>query len=231
LILAVFVLPGFVTLLLRERMFAVRDEVTAFERLLNALYYSAVIYAILLAAGALLGIDKGDVVGLYKGQKSLGEDLLAAAIIALGLPVLIALAGLWWRRSRRVRPWFLAVLGISPSHTVSSGWNEAFGRGKTPMLRVTLRDGRVVGGYFGEGSLAGYSEHAHDLFIAERWAIDPQTDWFREVAAGTEGLWIGREDIVSIEFYARPPDPPEPSEEPAAQGDPQSDGGATMGST
>jgi hypothetical protein len=120
LILAVFVLPGFVTLLLRERTFAVRDEVTAFERLLNALYYSAVIYATVLAAGALLGIDKGDVVGLDEGRKSLDEDLSAAAIIALGLPVLIALVGLWWRRSRRVRPSFLAVLGISPSHTPSA---------------------------------------------------------------------------------------------------------------
>jgi hypothetical protein len=26
------------------------------------------------------------------------------------------------------------------------------------MLRVTLKDGRVVGGYFGDGSLAGYSQ-------------------------------------------------------------------------
>ena len=48
LILAVFVLPGFVTLLLRERMFAVRGEDTPFERLLNALYYSALVYAVAL---------------------------------------------------------------------------------------------------------------------------------------------------------------------------------------
>jgi Family of unknown function (DUF6338) len=189
LILALFVLPGFVTLLLRERMFAVRDEVTSFERLLNALYYSAVVYAIVLGAGALLGLDKGDVVGLYNGRKSLEEDLLAAALIALALPMSVALAGLWWRASDRIRPWVLALLGISPSHTVSSGWNEAFGRTTTQMLRVTLRDGRVVGGYFGDGSLAGYSEQAQDLFIAERWSIDPATDWFTEKAAGNEGLW------------------------------------------
>jgi len=209
-----------VTLLLRERMFAVRDEVTAFERLLNALYYSAVIYAIVLGTGALLGVDKGDVVGLYHGRKSLGEDLLAAGIIALVLPTLIALAGLWWRGSRTVRPLVLGVFGISPSHSVSSGWNEAFGRTTTPMLRVTLRDGRVVGGYFGAGSLAGYSEHAHDLFIAERWAINPKNDWFAEKAAGTEGLWIGREDIVSIEFYARPADQQDQAKEPVADSDP-----------
>lgn len=212
LILAVFVLPGFVALLFRERMFAVRGEDTAFERLLNALFYSALIYAIVLAVGALDGLDKGDIVAFYKGEKSLRQDLAAAALIALALPFAIALAGLWWRQSQRVRPFLLATLNISPSHSVSSGWNEAFGRGTTPMIRVTLKDGRVVGGYFGQGSLAGYSEHAHDLFIAERWSIDPESDWFTEIAAGSEGLWIGREEIASIEFYKRPADLPESDE-------------------
>jgi Family of unknown function (DUF6338) len=75
-------------------------------------------------------------------------------------------------------------------------------------LRVTLKDGRVVGGYFGDGSLAGYSEHAQDLYIAERWSISPENDWFTEAARDTEGLWIARDEIVSIEFYRRPPDPP-----------------------
>jgi hypothetical protein len=51
LILALFVLPGFVTLLIRERTYAVRGEDTPFKRLLNALYYSALIYAVALGAG------------------------------------------------------------------------------------------------------------------------------------------------------------------------------------
>jgi Family of unknown function (DUF6338) len=101
LILAVFVLPGFVTLLLRERMFAVRGEDTQFERLLNALYYSALIYAIVFAAGALSGVDKTDVVEFYHGEKSLAEDLDAGGIIALALPAAIATIGLWWRSSAK----------------------------------------------------------------------------------------------------------------------------------
>jgi hypothetical protein len=40
------------------------------------------------------------------------------------------------------------------------------------MVRATLTDTRVVGGYFGPGSLAGYSEQTPDLFIAERWILD-----------------------------------------------------------
>jgi hypothetical protein len=217
LILAVFVLPGFVTLLLRERMFAVRGEDTQFERLLNALYYSALIYAIVFAAGALAGANKTDVVEFYHGEKSLAEDMVASGIIALALPAAIATIGLRWRGSRKVRPGLLKFIGVSPSHSVSSGWNEAFSRKGTPMLRVTLKDGRVVGGYFGDGSLAGYSEHAQDLFISERWSIDSANDWFTGVAQGTTGLWIARDEIASIEFYERPRDEADSEQKPPGQ--------------
>jgi len=128
-------------------MFAVRGEDTQFERLLNALYYSALVYAIVFVVAAVAGVDKSDVVAFYHGQKSLAEDLAAGGIIALALPAAIATIGLWWRSSRTVRPGVLKFIGVSPSHSVSSGWNEAFSREGTPMLRVTLKDGRVVGGY------------------------------------------------------------------------------------
>ncbi|HYM46215.1 MAG TPA: DUF6338 family protein [Solirubrobacteraceae bacterium] len=218
LILAVYVLPGFVTLLLRERMFDVRWQETQFERLLNALYYSALIYAIVLAGGAALGLSKTDVVQFYKGEKLLAEDLEAAALIVIGLPMILAITGLQWRKSRRARPWLLQRFGISIAHGgVKSGWNEAFGREDAMMVRVTLKAGRVVGGYFGKDSIAGYSERAQDLFLDERWSLDPEDDWFTERAAGTKGVWMPREQIVSAEFYEVPDD--EPSGQTMANGE------------
>jgi hypothetical protein len=203
LILAIFVLPGFVTLLIRERMFAVRGEDTPFERLLNALYYSALIYAIVLCAGLVFGLSKHDLVQFYHGEKSLDDDLAAAVIIVIALPSILAVMGLRWRKSRKLRPQVLGALAISPSHSVSSGWNEAFSREGTMMVRATLKDGRVVGGYFARGSLAGYSEHTQDLFIIERWSLD-EDSWFVERAEGTEGVWIAQDEIASVEFYERP---------------------------
>lgn len=205
LILAVFVLPGFVTLLLRERMFAVRGEDTPFERLLNALYYSALVYAIAVGCGLIFGLGVHDLVEFYHGEMSLAEDLLAAAVIVIIVPTVRAMLGLRWRKSSRLRPRALGVIGISPSHSVASAWNEAFSREGTMeemMLRATLKDGRVVGGYFKAGSLAGYSEHAQDLFIAERWSLDDQ-GWFEKRADGTEGIWLAQAEIASVEFYDR----------------------------
>ena len=201
-LIALFVLPGFVTLLIRERTHTIRGEETPFERLLNALYYSALIYAIAVGVGLAVGLDKSDLVEFYKGEKSPGEDLALAVVIALVLPAVLSELGLLWRKSR-LRPLVLRRLKISPAHTVSSAWNEAFGRGGTPMVRATLTDARVVGGYFGFGSLAGYSEQTSDLFIAERWILDDD-GWFKERAKNTEGVWIGHESIVSVEFYKVP---------------------------
>ncbi len=208
LILAVFVLPGFVTLLLRERMFAVRGEDTPFERLLNALYYSALVYAVALGASLEFGLTTEELVQFYHGEMSLGRDLIAAAVVVIALPVIVATLGLRWRKSRRLRPFVLKTIGISPSHSVASGWNEAFsreGQMKEMMVRATMKDGRVVGGYFRRGSLAGYSEHTQDLFIIERWSLDDE-GWFEKRAEGTQGVWLSQVEIASVEFYKREED-------------------------
>jgi Family of unknown function (DUF6338) len=173
--------------------------------LLNVLYYSALVYATTVGVGLLLGLSTHDLVKFYHGEKSLGEDLLAAAVIVIVAPALMTVSGLRWRNSRRLRPRVLGMIGISPSHSVASAWNEAFSREgnmEEMMIRATLKDGRVVGGYFKVGSLAGYSEHTQDLFIAERWSLDEQ-GWFEKRAESTEGVWLAQGEIASVEFYDR----------------------------
>src|ERR1700754_3279264 len=105
LILGAFVLPGFIALTLRERLYVVRGEDAPFERLLSALLYSAIIYGVLLAMAHGLGLQKSDLVEFHDGAKSLGADLLTASAILLVLPGLVAIAGSWWTASRTLRPW------------------------------------------------------------------------------------------------------------------------------
>jgi hypothetical protein len=195
LVLAVFVLPGFVTLLIRERTYTVPSEQKPFERLLRALYYAALVYAIALGVGALLGLDKDDVEALYHGRKPLSTLVATAILVALVLPLLVAEAGRWWRLSK-LRGKVLQRLGISLAHDVDSGWNQVFSAAPDAMfVRATTHDGRVVGGMDVAGSLAGYSEQAHDLYLAQRWELDAD-DWFREPAVGTLGVWLPKENIA-----------------------------------
>lgn len=207
LVIAAFVLPGFVTLLVRERTYTVPSEQKPFERLLRALYYAALVYALAVGIGAILGLDKVDLVDLYSGRKALGELLGAAVLVVLVLPLIIAEAGRHWRRSQ-LRQTVLGWLRISVAHDVDSGWNQAFSEAPNVMfVRATTHDNRVIGGMYAHGSLAGYSEQAQDLYLVQRWELD-RDDWFERPAVGTLGVWIPKDNIASLEFYRLGPSPP-----------------------
>lgn len=206
LIVAVFVLPGFVTLLMQERTYRVKGQDSSFERLLNALYFSSIIYLVLGLGWVVAGRGRDDISRLYAGQDSADVYLLLTVIGLFALPAVSAELGRRWQKSRKLRPWFLKRAGIDPGHGVPAGWEQLFlespgaeaGRGL--MLRVTLDDGRVVGGYFGEKSLAGYTAHTRDLFLEERWVLDEE-DWFDGPVEGSLGLWIAENQIHSVEAY------------------------------
>lgn len=201
LLLGIFVLPGFIALVLRERLYLVKGDDTPFERLLQALFNSAIIYGLVIGAGAVLGLDKLDLAAFYNGEKSLGEDLVAAATVFLALPMAFAFVGSRWNSSKKLRPSLLRLVGSSEAHNVLSGWNAFFGLQGGAMIRATLVDGRVVGGFYGQGSLAGYSEHTQDLYISQRWELDDES-WFVRPAPGSLGIWLPRESIVSLEVYS-----------------------------
>jgi hypothetical protein len=202
-LLAAFVLPGFVTLLISERTHTIKGEDTAFERLLGALYYSALIYALAFAAASLFGLGRDDIDEFAEGRWTLPEYLGAGVVVVLVLPVAIAQLGLLWRRSTSLRPWALKRLGVSPAHSTPSGWDHFFGQNSPALVRATLSDGRVVGGYYGDESFAGYSDHHEDLFLEQRWELDEDA-WFIQPAEGSIGLWVPSSNIVSVEVYAPP---------------------------
>jgi hypothetical protein len=200
LLIGAFVLPGFVTLLLRERAYVVPGQVSPFERLLTALAYSAVIYGVLLAGGWALGIDREGISALYQGDRALGSYLLISLFGLLVLPGAITAAGLGWQRSKRLRPWVMETARISPAHSTPGAWDHFFRTGQVALVRATLNDGRVVAGYYGDESFAGYTAETPDLFLERRWTLDEDL-WFKEEASHSLGLWIPHGSFVSVEFY------------------------------
>lgn len=208
LLLGIFVLPGFVTVLLRERTHVVRDtsSETPFERLMLALFYSALVYAVVFVVAVAFGADRQDIVDAYHGRGHLWVLIGIAAGVALLMPMAIALVGTWWRGSDSCRKKLLGFVGVSDAHSIRSGWNAMFARKGTAMVRVTLKSGEVLGGWYAKGSLAGYSEHGGDLFIIERWTFD-EDGWFVEPAPDTLGVWIAGDEIASVQLYENFIDP------------------------
>lgn len=206
LVIAIFVLPGFVTLLIRERTYRVKDQDSPFERLLNALYFSSIVYVVLASVWLVDGLGREILTRLSTGKGSPQVYLLLAVVGLFVLPISISESGRHWHRSRKLRPRLLRRIGVDMGHVVPAGWEQLFQEtlkdqaGPGLMLRITLEDGRVVGGYFGEASLAGYSARTRDLFIQQRWILNGD-NWFERPAEGSLGLWISEDQINSIEVY------------------------------
>jgi Family of unknown function (DUF6338) len=205
LILVAFVLPGFITLVARETTYVVRDAVTPFERLLLSLSYSARIYGILLAAAFLLRASPGDIAALYRGERPLGDYLLLGGATLLILPLAISELGRRWSQSRDLRARLMRTLGISPTHTTRSGWDHFFEGDVETLVLLTLDDERIVGGYFGRRSMAGYSADTQDIFLERRWELN-QEGWFLRPTPSSLGVWVPHKHIVSVEMYQ--PQPP-----------------------
>lgn len=202
-LLAVFVLPGFVTLLIRERTFVLPGQYSPFERLLSALYYSAILYAIALVGGSLLGLDTVDLSEFYRGNKSLPEYLTAAALIALALPMILSYCALRWNKSN-TRQRVLTRLDVDPFHGIEAAWDRAFASNGRAFVRIRLKDsGETVGGFFGHGSFASFSEHGRDVFLEQVWALD-EDRWFVAALESSRGLWLDADRIDAIEFFEEP---------------------------
>jgi hypothetical protein len=96
LILIAFVLPGFVAVLLKERLYEVRGEETTFDRLLTTVYYSLLVYLLPALAVALLSafdvLDREDLAQFGRGEAALWLTGLVAVVVLLVLQALAALA-------------------------------------------------------------------------------------------------------------------------------------------
>ena len=68
--------------------------------------------------------------------------------------------------SKSIRPGVLRIVGSSETHNAASAWNQVFSRQGPCLVRVTLTDGRIVGGFFDERLHSG-SISSLDLYDVE----------------------------------------------------------------
>jgi len=146
---------------------------------------------------------RSDLVEFHDGEKSLGDDLLAASAVLLLLPGLVAVLGSRWAMSKSLRPLMLRLVGGSEAHNATSAWNALFAELGPCLVRATLADGRTIGGRYDESCVAGYSEQIPDLYLSQRWDLDDEW-WFVAPSHQSLGLWLSNASIVSLEFYDIP---------------------------
>jgi hypothetical protein len=150
------------------------------------------------------------------GPAAHAVELTAWTLLVLLLPVVAGavLAGLAEARSPGWWVWLLRRLGVSSATRTAEAWNWVFRQRFPAFVRVRLKDGRTVLGWYGGRSLASSDATVRDLYLQEQWLAE--RDWFHAPYPTSRGVWLSGGEIVSVEFFAGtlPTHPPRPQGAP-----------------
>ncbi len=116
--------------------------------------------------------------------------VLSACFLVIS-PVLLALGVVWLRNTR-----FVSSRVGYPNKTA---WDDFFKRRQECWILFHLKDGRMLGGYFGEKSYASTFPQQPEIYVEEVWRVDAGGEFIEKVE-GTLGTVIRQADCERLEF-------------------------------
>ncbi len=87
---------------------------------------------------------------------------------------------------------------IKPINSTPSSWDYFFSKGKVCFIIVTMKNGAMIAGYYGEKSFASSSMDERDIYIEKGFYIDENGKWIEDDES--EGFYVNSKDIEYIEF-------------------------------
>lgn len=188
-IVVLFFVPGSIYLWTYER-FVGRLALTGTERLLRAVTMSAIVYAFFSVWLVRLATRS------LTGNLALWEGVAAGLILLLGAPFVLGIGVSQVRRRGLTFRWLGWLTSMHPAPTA---WDFAFEGAGGAFLRMKLKNGTFVGGTFGEGSFASSYPEPPSVFLERAWHLDEEGR-FVEPLDGSRGLYIGLDDVESVEW-------------------------------
>ncbi|NYE44692.1 hypothetical protein HEB29_005703 [Streptomyces fulvorobeus] len=200
-LLILFVLPGVVYQLARDRWTGpVPGERVLGERVLRAIVASIVLDAVYAtAAGPWLfefargAGGRGWPAGIIERPRASGALALLLLVV---VPALVAGGEAWWSRRRR------AVERVP----TPGAWDHMFRTHGSCFVRLRLRDGTWIGGWFGASSYASAYPQNPELFLERAWRMGADGTPLGRIES-SRGLYVRAADVDVIELMS-----PEPRE-------------------
>jgi len=108
-------------------------------------------------------------------------------------PTFLALVWSWLR----TRSWIHHKLGMD--HPVPRGWDYFLLHNRHFWVLFHLKEGKLLGGYFGERSFASTYPQEPEIYVEQVWRVDEEGH-FVEMVSGTLGAVLRQTDWERIEF-------------------------------
>lgn len=106
-------------------------------------------------------------------------------------PALLAWIAVWLRNTR--------LVSSRVGHPNKTAWDDFFKRRQECWILFHLKDGKMLGGYFGEKSYVSTFPQQPEIYVEEVWRVDDRGA-FLEKVEGTLGTVIRQADCDRLEF-------------------------------
>lgn len=203
-LLVLVVLPGVTYQFLRERLRGpVPGERDLGERVLRAVAASVVLDTLYLVVAGPRLVGFAQHAGAGGWQAAARQPRLAGLLgltLFVAVPALAAGGVTWWQR--RLRP---ARYGSTPT-----AWDHLFRRSGPCFVRMRMRDGAWVGGWYGSRSYATSYPQPAEIYLESAWLMRPDGGFDRPVR-DTAGLHIRAADTDVLELLHPPTAAPPPA--------------------
>lgn len=184
-IFAAFILPGFISMRVYALLHPI-SQISLKDQLFEAIAYSIV----------NLALNSWALFVLLDAQWVLGNIFWATIVVVWSLflaPILWPIAAHRLIRWTSRRGWILSQFKTT--------WDDYFLRREPSWLILHLKDGRRVGGWFGERSAASLHPFSGHLYVEELWELNEDAKFLQKIP-NSRGAIFRPEDYQFVEFIA-----------------------------
>lgn len=179
-----FVVPGFICLKTFEVMNPRRERSTT-ERLIDAVAYSCINYALLLWPIFVFESH---------GYRNTSPNLTGVFYVFVLFVAPVSWACLF--QKLRESKFFQG----SMPHPTEKPWDYVFSRGESYWIIVTLKGGRRIGGLYSSKSFTSSSPSIEQIYLEEAWVINSKSGFDRK-RVNSKGIMVLSPEIVTVEFF------------------------------
>ena len=184
-----FVIPGFVALRVYD-LFYPSERIDGIKRIVEAVSYSCISYAMLSPL----------IVFSWPYLTTSSTNYYATAGLSLLFlivgPILVTVSWHFFRM-------FVAKKGLI-HHPVGKPWDYVFSSKPPSWVKVYMKNGDIIAGFYGTKSFASSAPNAEALFLEEVWHLN-DSGGFDKKKARTTGILISPDIISHIDFRSVDP--------------------------
>ncbi len=135
-------------------------------------------------------------------RKLVSETFLWAVVVSFLLPLLFGVIVGRLTLVKRLDK-VLDLVGLGYVDRMPSAWDFIVREPRGSYVRIHLKDGRgIVGGVFGEHSVASLDPHRADVYLQEAWRLDEEGN-FVDAVLDSRGVWVAHDVMAYVDFLDR----------------------------